>query len=155
LSKRALFFACGALALAALFAGCGGSDDTSSSLSKAEFVKKGNAICTAGNKEIEEGFEAFAKEHDLSSKQPPSKAESKEAAETILLPAIKKQVEKIRALGPPDDEADEVLDSAEESIEKGEEDPVALIEEEAVPMFAATNKKARAYGLTVCGEEEG
>lgn len=153
MSKRALFFACGALALAALFAGCGGGDDSSSSLTKAEFVKKGNAICTAGNKEIEGGFEAFAKEHHLSGKQAPSKAESKEAAETILIPAISKQIEKIRALGPPDEEAEEVVESAEESLEKAEEDPVAFIEGEGGDSFAETNKKARAYGLTVCGEE--
>jgi hypothetical protein len=152
LNKRALFSICAALALVALIAGCGSSDDSSSSLTKAEFVKKGNAICAAGNKEIEDGFEAFAEEHDLSGKQPPSEAESKEVAETVLIPAVSKQVEQIRALGPPDDEAEEVVDSAEESLEKAEEDPVGFIEGDGAG-FAATNKKARAYGLTVCGEE--
>ena len=139
--------------MVALIAGCGGSDDSSSSLTKAEFVKKGNAICAAGNKEIEAGFEAFGKEHHLSENKPPSEAESKEVAETILIPAVSKQVEQIRALGPPDDEAEEVVDSAEESLEEAEDDPVGFVEGKGGASFAETNKKARAYGLTVCGEE--
>lgn len=151
----------GALAVfaaALVVAGCGSGDGGSgtSSLTKAEFVKQGNAICAEGNKEIEAGFETFAKKHQLSENSPPSKTESKEAGETILIPAISKQLEKIRALGAPsgeEEEVDTLLSRAEKALKEGEEDPAAFIEGELAP-FKSVNREARELGLTVCGEEE-
>jgi hypothetical protein len=152
------------LGIALIAAGCGGggSDEEESaktgSLTKAEFVKKGNEICKNGNDEIEAGFQEFVKKNHISEKAPPSEDESKEAAEAVLIPAIHKDISDIRALGLPKEDsegAEEVLDAAEEAIEKGEEDPVALIESEGeLPEFKKANKLAREYGLTVCGEEE-
>ena len=60
-------------AIAMIVAGCGGGGDSttdSGSLTKAEFLKQGNAVCAKGNKEIEEGFEEFEKENGLQNKQP-------------------------------------------------------------------------------------
>lgn len=151
-SKRGPAFVCLAVALAVLVCACGGSEESTPPLSKAEFVKQGNAICTAGNEEIERDFEAFAKEHGSSNGSPPSEAESEEAAETILIPGIQDQVDKVRALGPPDEAAEKVLDAVEEATEKAEEDPVALMEEKGGNPFAKANELAREYGLTACSE---
>jgi len=158
MSKRlvALFAALAVLAL--IVAGCGssgGSTETTSSLTKAEFVKKGNAICAKGNEEIEEGFEEFRKEQGFSKKKEPSKAQLEEAVETVVIPKIRKEIESIRALGPPDEEAEAVVDAAEEALEKGEENPSLLTQEESKSPFAKVNKLSREYGLTKCGEEEG
>lgn len=158
MSKRfiALFAALAVLAM--IVAGCGGDSDSTestSSLTKAEFLKQGNAICAKGEKEIEEGFEEFAKENNLPENKQPSKAQLTEAVEEVVLPAVDEQVESIRDLGLPSEggeEADEVLKAAEEAIEKGEEDPASLANEKADP-FAKANKLARDYGLTKCGEE--
>ena len=158
MSKRftALFAALAVLAM--IVAGCGGDSDSTestSSLTKAEFVKQGNAICAKGEKEIEEGFEEFAKENNLPENKQPSKAQLTEAVEEVVLPTVDEQVESIRDLGLPSEggeEADEVLKAAEEAIEKGEEDPASLASEKADP-FAKANKLARDYGLTKCGEE--
>lgn len=158
MSKR-LFALLGALAaLAIIVAGCGGGSDSTestSSLTKAEFVKQGNAICAKGNEEIEEGFEKFGKEHGFSKEKEPSKAELEEAVETVVIPSVNNEVESIRALGPPDEEAEAVLDAAEAALEKGEEDPEQFLKEESAGPFAKANKLAREYGLTKCGEEEG
>jgi hypothetical protein len=159
LNKGLLALLAGALAVALVIAGCGSSSDssTTASLSKAEFVKQGNAICKAGNKEIEEGFEEFTKENNLSKTKPPSKAIQEEAAETILIPAINNQVEEIRALGTPEGdegEVDEILTDAEEAVEESEEDPTSLLGAEPAK-FKELNKESREYGLTVCGEGEG
>lgn len=163
MDKRIIGLLASVIAIALVAAGCGSSSDdttgestSAASLTKAEFLKQGNAICAAGNKEIEEGFEEFAKEEGINDKAPPSKAQSQKASETILLPTINKQIEGLRELGTPEGdegEVDELLTSAEEAVEKGEEDPVALIEEEGSNPFAEVNKAAREYGLTVCGEE--
>jgi hypothetical protein len=60
---------CGVLAVSLFAIGCGGGDDTTettASLTKAQFVKQGNAICENGNREIDASFEEFTKEHNLS-----------------------------------------------------------------------------------------
>ena len=160
MSKRFIALLAALAALALIVAGCGsGSDSTSnettSSLTKAEFVKQGNAICAKGSKEINEGFEKFAKENGFSEKKQPSKAELEEGIESIVIPGVRKEIEGIRALGPPDEEAEAVLDAAEEGLEKGEEDPSLLAKEESAGPFAKANKLSREYGLTKCGEEEG
>jgi hypothetical protein len=149
----------GAMAVALVAAGCGSSDNSSSestaSLTKAEFVKEGNAICTKGNAQLDSEFEAFSKEHGISETKAPSKAVQEEAAEEILIPAITTQVEELRALGTPEGdegEVDEILTGAEEAVEEGEEDPASLIGNGSGG-FTEVNKLAREYGLTVCGEE--
>jgi hypothetical protein len=164
LSKGPLALLASLVAIALVAAGCGSSSDTTGStepaesgLTKAEFVKKGNAICAAGNKEIEEQFAEFGKEEKLSEKSPPTEAQSKKAAETILIPTIGGELEAIRNLGTPEGdegEVDEILSAAEEGLEKGEEDPVALIEEEGGDPFEKADELANEYGLTVCGEED-
>jgi hypothetical protein len=149
--------------LAIIVAGCGGGSDstgteaTTSSLTKAEFLKQGNAICAKGNTEIEEGFEEFAKEHNFSQKSQPSKAELEEAVETIVIPKVRRQVEGIAALGVPSEggkEAEEVLAAAEKALEEGEENP-ALMAGEGDDPFAKVNKMAKEFGLVKCAEGEG
>lgn len=143
--------------LAALVAGCGGGGDSTSSLTKAEFVKQGNAICAKGNEEIEEGFEKFVKENNINPKKRPTKAQQTEATEEVLLPTVRKQIDGIRALGLPsegEEEADAVLKAAEKGLEEAEEDPSSAATENG-KQFAEANKLAREFGLTKCGEEEG
>ena len=123
---------------------------------KAEFVKKVNAICAKGNKNIESEFESFAKEHNLSQNKEPSDAVKEEAANEIVIPQISNQVKEIRALGTPqgdEGELEELLEKVEEALEEIEEDPSLLFGNEST--FKEVNKLSREYGLTVCGEEEG
>ncbi|MGN6585927.1 MAG: hypothetical protein ACTHKT_00420 [Solirubrobacterales bacterium] len=157
MSKRLVSLLAALAALALIVAGCGsgGSTETTSSLTKAEFVKKGNAICAEGSKEINEGFEKFAKENGFSKKKRPPQAKLEEGIETVVIPGIRKEIEGIRALGPPDEEAEAVVDAAEEALKKGEENPSLLAKEESAGPFAKVNKLSREYGLTKCGEEEG
>ena len=145
----ALLIAVAAVAFVA--AGCGSDSsttDSTASLTKAEFVKQGNAICDAGNKEINAGFEEF-----LPKGKQPSKAELDEAMETVLIPSVTKQVEEIRALGAPEGEEEAVEDflvGAEEELEKGEEEPASLATDAS---FNKTSQEAKALGLTSCAEE--
>lgn len=155
--SKALVLALAAFAaIAMIVAGCGGGGDSttdSSSLTKAEFLKQGNAVCAKGNKEIEEGFEEFEQENGLQNKQP-TKAQLTEAIETVVLPAVRDQVEGIEALGAPSGEeakVEAITDAAGEAVEEGEEDPASLSSEKADP-FAEANELANEYGLVKCGE---
>jgi hypothetical protein len=140
------------LALALIAAGCGDDDDTSTTtLTKAQFVKQGNAICEAGNKEIDSEFEQFADENKIDQSKPPTDAQLEEVAEEFLLPSISKQIDEIRALGAPEGDEDSVnafLDSAEAEVEEIEGDPGLL----AGDAFTEVNKEARAIGLVACAE---
>ncbi len=138
-------------------AGCGGSDDstsTAAALTKAQFVKQGDAICKKGDAEIEEGFEDFAKENDIPKNKEPNKAQGAEIVETVIVPNIKNQGEEIRALKVPEGDEDQItamLDSLDEAIEEAEADPETLFDEKSDP-FGAANKQAKEYGFKVCGQ---
>lgn len=158
MNKRLLVLLAGALMGSLLIAGCGGSNDNSTStttLSKAQFLKQGNAICAEGNKEIDESFESFAKENHLSPKKAPSGAELKNFSEETLVPTVHRQLNEIKALGLPEgaeEEAEAVFAAVEEATEEVEANPTVLTEENNEP-FAKANKLSRELGLTKCGEE--
>ena len=161
MDKRIIGLLTAVMAVALIVAGCGSGDDSTdestASLTKAEFLKQGNAICAAGNKEINTEFEKFFKENEFSKKKQPTQAQLEEAAEEIAIPSIRKQIDGVRALGAPsgeEEQVNEIVDTAEEALEEGEEDPAALVSEENGNLFAKANKLANAYGLTACGEGE-
>ena len=118
----------GVALLALVAVGCGSSDDDTGSteseatLTKAEFVKQANAICKAGNDEIEAAIEEDG--------EPKNEAEGEEFIEETVLPAVANQVEEISELGYPEgkdgEEAEAIVASAEENVEEAEEgDPTA------------------------------
>jgi hypothetical protein len=145
-------------AVALVVVGCGTTDDgtteATASLTKAEFIKQGNAICAAGNEELDSQFEEFSEENDIGENEEPSQELQEEAAETILVPGVSTQLEELRALGTPEGdggEADAILTGAEEALEEIEDDPSKAFD--AGTGFDQVNKESREYGLTVCGEE--
>lgn len=149
--------------LAMAFGGCGSGGDSTdtaegtSSVSKAEFVKKGNAICTKAEKEVEEGVEEFAKENNLSARKPPSEKQVEELAEELIVPSVRKQLMELRALGTPSGGAEElqaIFAAVEGALKETEENP-SVFGKGGVGPFAKANKLSREYGLTVCGAEPG
>ena len=133
-------------------------DSTTSSLSKAEFIKKADAICASGAKRTQSEYAAYVEEKKISGKKEPTPAQYAEVSEDIQVPAFKRQTEEIRALGAPAGEEDKVtalLDAVDAGIEKLEEaDPKEALESSS-SMFAEADKLAGAYGLKVCGHSEG
>jgi hypothetical protein len=150
--KRFIALIVAVAAFAVVVAGCGSSDsttDSTASLSKAEFVKQGNAICAAGNKEINAGFEELS----FNKKTGPTEAQIEEVAEDTLVPSVTKQIGEIRALGAPSGEEEAVetfLENAEKDVEDVEEDP-SSVAGNGDP-FAGVNKEAKAIGLDACAE---
>jgi hypothetical protein len=152
LSKRLIAMLAGVVAIAVIAAGCGSSSDDS--LTKAEFIKQGDALCKKGSAEIETEVESYAKENGISLKSEPTSAQLKEISENVVVPGVRSQLEGLQDLGVPSEEEDvanELLESLEEGVEKGEEDPAAFVEEEDV--LADANKLAKEYGFKECGNE--
>jgi ABC-type lipoprotein release transport system permease subunit len=136
------------LALGVIAAGCGSSDDNDSStsdLTKAAWIAKADAICQQGNQEIEQA----AKEQFGNEK--PSAADVQQFARGVALLGTQDQVDKIRALGAPsgdEDEVNKILDTVQADIDKAKE--AGDIENST---FADGNALARQYGLKVCGQD--
>jgi hypothetical protein len=140
-----------------LVAGCGSSSssstETTASISKAQFIAKGNAICIAGQKAQNVGFEAFAKAHGISGNQEPSKAQGTELAETVFVPNIQHQINAVKALGAPSGEeqqVEEALETAQQALEKVEANP-ELVFAKASP-FHEAGQQLHALGLTQCAK---
>ena len=149
----------GALALAAILvvapaaAGCGSSKKSSSTttstpaISKAAFLKRGNAICRKGNREIGTAARSLFPRN-----RRPSKAELNRFATKTLIPSVQREINGIRALGaPPGDKArvDAVLSSAQSALNKGKRRPALLTTNGPGP-FKRANSLARSYGLKAC-----
>jgi len=134
--------------------GCGGSagSESTSLLTKAEFLKKGNAICAKGSEEINKAYEEFSRKYVAGGKTP-SQALLDEAAGEIVLPVRVREVRMLRALGAPsgqEQRVDAMLTAWEEGIEKGEEDPNSLRRAGPEYAFYKSYSMGIDYGLTKC-----
>lgn len=139
--------------IAAALSACGSSSDSTTALTKAEFLKQGNAICRKGNKEIGEAAE---KEFPRSGGKP-SEAKLEQFASQTIVPNIESQVEQISELPAPEgdeEQVDAIVKSAESSVERAAEDPSAMVKQKGEDPFAKTDELAKAYGLTVCASED-
>lgn len=160
MSKRLIALSVGAMSIAAFTIGCGGGDDevSTSSITKAEFIAKADAICKRSDKQVEKKFTAFLKENpELLKGAAASEADitagSTEVVETILLPATRREIKQIDALEVPsgdEDQIDEIIDALEEAVVRSEEDPpTALLSN--VEVFRRSKGLSEEYGLKVCG----
>jgi hypothetical protein len=144
-----------ATALLAL-AGCGGSDsetggeEATSSLTKAQFLKQGNAICGQVFDEIDRKY------GKLSNKS--TEAELNEQAQEIVPPLVTRLVIRLRALGAPQGEearVEKILVALEEGVETAEEDVSTVRGSQGEFAFEEGYEMLWAYGLDRCGLSDG
>jgi hypothetical protein len=157
LSIRGGFVLAAALAAVLIAGGCGGSDSASGgevtvqtgSLSKAEFIKRADAICAAARSQFTREYTAFLRRELPKSSNSDQSALQSELVDAILIPNFGKDVDEISALGAPKgDEAAVVsfLNALQQRLDELGEKPSELNNE----MFVKPAKLAKAYGLTGC-----
>ena len=145
------------VALAALVAGCGGGDDTTTdsatvTLTKTEFIKQGDAICKQANEENEAEAEEYAEENGFTLEKA-NKEQLEEAVSDVLVPSLNKQVEELDALGAPkgdEEKVEAIVAALEEATEEIEDDPGSVFQGQT---FQKPSQLAEDYGFKVCGEE--
>ena len=156
-----------ALAIAAIAAGCGGGSDATgdpstsegstavippvktSSISKAEYIPRANKVC---DESWESMLESFASRYHSATKGKPFV----EASENIFLPSMQFWFDDISYIGAPEGEKDQVenmLESLQLAVYKGEEQPVSS-PKQLVAIFADFSHLAGQYGLDSCLVEE-
>jgi hypothetical protein len=159
LSKRLIVLLAGIVAVAAAIAGCGSSDDSSThsttALTKAEFIKQGDAICEKGGTQIEEEAESFADENDVDTENPTDE-QQEEVIEEVVAPSLRTQADELTALGAPKGEEEQVsavIDALEEGAGELETDPGALLTSKGAGPLDKANELANEFGFKACGQE--
>jgi hypothetical protein len=135
-------------ALSLLLAGCGGGDDETSSLTRKEFLKQGNAICAEQtakrNKLIQDAIAGL----DQSKLLP--KAEREQIVVDALAPYAETP-EKLAALGAPEGDEEKVeaiVEAMEKAAKDAEANPAKALT--STEQFAEANELSTEYGLTSC-----
>jgi hypothetical protein len=135
------------LSLALAISACGSSSSdttTTAALSKSEFLKKGNAICAKGNKQINQvAAQTFTKN------KKPTSAQLKQFTAQVA-PLIQKQIDGVKALGAPAGDSakvNQVTSEAQAALDKVKNDPQAFLHGDP---FKKANQAAKAYGLNAC-----
>src|SRR4051812_38786011 len=100
MGRRSLAILVAAVALAIVIAGCGGGS-SDEGLTKAEFIKKGNAICEEVNKEFAAEYRAFLDSIGVKPGKYANDAQAHEVAEEVYLPSVERRIEELRGLNPP------------------------------------------------------
>jgi hypothetical protein len=145
-------------------AACG--DDSGDPLSKEDFIAQADAICADHGTQLDAIFEeAFAEVDETDLDDPEAAAQQYAGVVADSEPVMRDQVEALRALEPPEADADELqsqLDDLDAAVTEfvdlveagaaGDEEALAAIESDVDP-FAAVNERAFEYGLQVCGAE--
>jgi hypothetical protein len=149
--KRAHLIVVG-LALVGVLASCGGDDgdETAASMTKDQFLKKANAICSQVFDEIDRKYGKLSNES--------TEAELNEQAQEIVPPLVSRLVDRLRALGAPTGEEarlDRILAALEEGVETAEEDVRTVRGSQGEFAFGEGYEMLWDYGLTSCGLSDG
>jgi len=153
--KRRLAAAAAMVFVACVAAGCGGDDKDSASdtpPTKAAFITSADAVCTKIDADINE---AAAKLRDKSKKSGTlPKQDVVNFFKGTSLPAYDDMVRQLGALVPPkgdDAKVDEILTALASAIDTVKADPDKFVSRTVEDPFADFNKRAKAYGMKVCG----
>jgi hypothetical protein len=143
-----------ALLAGALFAtGCGGSGST---ISKAEFIEQGDAICKATDVSQPAEFRAFEQKHAKSLTRLHGEGAEEKLITAVGLPSITKEAEELEALGIPkgdEKELEALFTGIEEAVKRVEKVPESIEASSGEPdPFNEVNKLAREYGFKACDE---
>jgi hypothetical protein len=148
-------------------AACG---DDAEALSKPDFVAQANAICQETNDQINPIFETiYADTDDVEWDDPANELllfVRWDGAMQLVVPIVDQQLADIRSLAPPSEDEeliDALLDDQEAAIDdfaglmeaaaNGDRAALEALDSSTEDPFDDINRRAREYGLTVCGEE--
>jgi len=137
----------GLLALALVGAGCGGGDETTE-LTRAQFIKQGNAICKQQKEKRDATIRAAIKGQDQSKLLP---LKQREEVVLEILPPYEEVPERLKALGTPEGEEEKVeaiYGAMEDAAQKVKADPAEALK--STTQFTKANELSSAYGLTEC-----
>jgi len=123
--------------------GCGGNEEQ---LTKAQFLKQGDAICRRAEAE-----QAGLASHYKKGQVAPGHFE---VVTAVFVPPMEKELRRLKALSPPQKDEQQVravLEGIEKGVKDAKFDYLDLFLKQTDP-FAKANELARKYGFHVCAE---
>jgi hypothetical protein len=140
----------GAMALAALVAGCGSGDEDP--LTKAEFTQQADALCKENSKEVQANFNALMKQFQgAKSRDKSDKEKATEIGEEVIIPYYRSKLEDLESLEPPSADEEQIsamLETLREGVEEVEETPDDTLK--GFPSIIEAGKLAKKSGLKAC-----
>jgi hypothetical protein len=136
------------VATAILISGCG--DDSSASITQAQFTKQANEICERSNKERKAEFKALSAPKPNANEEW-TEPEMERVINEFFVGPYGEMIDELEALGAPagaEEEVESVLLAMEDGLEKTENDPLGSLSSE--DLFKEMNQLATKYGLTGC-----
>jgi hypothetical protein len=138
--------------LALTMSGCSGSGGSSvePALTKAQYIKQADAICSKVDQKQLSTLSAYAKKH-------PKRKGSQSAQEAFVaigLSLVKVGIEEIRSLSSPTDDSqavDSMLDEMDAALKKSEEEPTTVVTGVKNP-FEEVNQRTAKYGFEACSQ---
>jgi hypothetical protein len=135
------------LAVTLVLGACGDGDEER--LSQAQFVAEGNRICAQTRQVVDQAAEtAFPNRGNV-----PTAEEIQRFADDTLVPQLKRELDELKDLNPPEDEEEDV----KEIIEAGEQGAdqtstrAVLLQNKARSPLNRYAELAGEYGLETCG----
>jgi hypothetical protein len=138
-----LFAALAVVALLASLTGCGGGEE---GLTKAQFIRQGDAICRQAEAEQVE-LAAHYKKKEIA----PGHFEP---VTSVIVPPMEKELRRLKGLSPPQDDETKVraiLEGIESGVFDAQHDYLDVFYEGNDP-FAEANELARKFGFHACAE---
>lgn len=152
-----------AVGLGLLVVGCGGGDSGASagtesevatqvsSLSKAQFIEKADAICEKKTNEFHNEIETL--QSQLTQGSAASElTKSAKLVTVVFVPTFEKEIGQIEALGAPEGDEEDIaaiLAAMQRTLDEGKDEPLTVLRREHT--FGKGFQLARAYGFTACG----
>jgi hypothetical protein len=142
------------MVIALVVTGCGGGSDSSTattSVSKAAFIKKVDAVCQKGTERMQRAILVFLKQHKDVKR--PNKAQSEELVGSAIVPSVEKELAAMKALEAPEGDEDRfgaIVSALEEGLETAEANPEAVVASSDA-VFGISGRLAGEYGAEVCG----
>lgn len=137
--------------IAVLLGGCGQGSDASSSLTKAEFAERADAVCAKRKKQWQDALVSYKKEVEAEGAQNKPAVQLEIADEVMrdsMLPALEDQLDQLEKLEVPEGSetgAKKMLQALSGGIREVESEGVkALVEAE----FTTFEEEAKALGVT-------
>lgn len=132
-----------------VLAGCGGGDDETTALTKAQFISQGDEICQKANLRKSEELGVALKELGKPGKKFTA-ATQEELLLDVALPPLAQMTEELAALDAPDEpQAAAVIEAYESTVAELEADPMSGT---VGNPFEPADEKAAAYGFKKCNQ---
>jgi hypothetical protein len=137
--------------LALWLAGCGdgGRTGTTSALSKTEYLRQADEICSGHeiDKAAQQFFAGFSRKH------PPTPQKQAEFVNQVVIPTHQRQLDELRNLPIPAGDEEHVqpfLEEGQKFLDRLREDPSLFVQQRVPPAFKKAAQQAADYGLKSC-----